>query len=62
MRSKEASSSKSLPMADSISMTWPRPPRRRPWPPEPGRSSLRQNTTGETDSLISTGVPRTPLG
>ena len=45
-----------------ISMTWPKPPRVRPAPPLSGRSSLRQNTTGATFSVASTGMVRTPDG
>lgn len=43
-------------------MIWPSPPRVRPAPPLPGRSSLRQNTSGATFSVASTGMVRTPEG
>ena len=46
----------------SISMIWPRPPRVRPSPPEPGRSSFFQKISGVMASAISTGVPLTPDG
>jgi hypothetical protein len=37
-------------------IVWPGPPRRRPAPPERGRSALRVIMTGHCDSQISTGV------
>ena len=43
-------------------MICPKPPRVRPAPAESGRSSLRQNTTGATFSVASTGMVRTPDG
>ena len=62
MRSKAASSSNGSPMPLSISMIWPSPPRVRPAPPEPGRSSFFQKISGVMASAISTGVPLTPDG
>src|SRR5215212_9215671 len=44
------------------SMTWPRPPRNSPAPPESWRYSFFQMTIGEIVSLTSTGTLRTPLG
>src|SRR5262249_36907108 len=45
-----------------ISMRWPSPPRNSPAPPESGRYSLTQNTSGDSFSVISTGTTPTPLG
>src|SRR6516165_7841641 len=44
------------------SITWPRPPRNRPAPPESQRYSFFHTTMGDIASLTSTGMLRTPLG
>ena len=46
----------------AISMIWPRPPRCSPAPPESGRYSFFQYTTGDSVSMISTATLRIPLG
>jgi hypothetical protein len=43
-------------------ITCPVPPRYLPGPPESGRNSFFQNTSGAMVSVISTGTLRTPLG
>ena len=45
-----------------ISITWPRPPRCSPAPPESWRYSFDQTTRGASVSVISTGTFFTPLG
>ena len=45
-----------------MTMICPNPPRVRPAPALSGRSSFRQNTTGATFSVASTGMVRTPEG